>query len=284
MSDSSSAICGMELSGSEIPETEGDSFGAPVEQPGQFCSNCGENLKGYHEDDENIEQNNRFAVPWGAKDAFFLFLLAITFIIVSLVVFTIAFSLAGFGKKNGQASYVSDFGLNIVFYGAILLAVLAYFKKKGYKITPAELGFRGTPVGPAILWTLLIIFLDFTGSGIWSYFVSQPALPLKHEYGSTVVGFLLAFIGIALLAPVVEEMFFRGVLFPGFSKRFGLIIGGFLSALLFAIAHVDPHLYGRIFLSGILFAFLYFKTRSIWPGIACHFIVNSLAVIAIFAA
>ncbi|MHB9053737.1 MAG: CPBP family intramembrane glutamic endopeptidase [Thermoleophilia bacterium] len=229
------------------------------------------------------DNRSSFAVPWGAKDCAKLIFLAIVFITVSIVLFEIAVHAAGQSSGEGSsASPVAEFGGQIIFYSAFLAACWVYFKRKRYKITFATLGFRRTPLAKAFLWTVLIYFLDLIGTVIWVRLVKSEPLPVKKDYGSSILGFVLAFAGIAVLAPVVEELFFRGILFQGFSKRLGLIGGGCASAAVFMIFHVDPRVYGRIFISGALFAFLYYRTRSLWPSIVCHSVANSLAVISLF--
>ena len=222
-------------------------------------------------------------VPWGAKDSVLITLFSIVSIIVCMVVFNIILAAAGLSGDSSKASPVPEFGSDIVFYSAILLACFLFLRHRHYHVSLSMLGFRRTRLGKAILWTLLVYVLDTIGTAVWLHFVQSEPLPVKTEYGATVLGFMLAYLGIAVLAPVVEELFFRGILFQGFSQSFGPLWGGVTSAAVFTIFHVDPHVFGRIFWTGILFAFLFYKTKSLWPSIVCHFIVNSLAVIALFA-
>jgi uncharacterized protein len=82
-----------------------------------------------------------------------------------------------------------------------------------------------------------------------------------------------------ILAPLVEEVFFRGFVFNGLRGRMDWWWAAVISGALFAAAHLDPLFLLPAFLIGILLAFLYQKTNSIWPGMIVHFLVNSLAVI-----
>ncbi|HEY2980714.1 MAG TPA: type II CAAX endopeptidase family protein [Anaerolineales bacterium] len=86
----------------------------------------------------------------------------------------------------------------------------------------------------------------------------------------------------ALVAPVVEEMFFRGFLFSGFRQRYGWIGALVLSSALFALAHLDPASLFPTFLMGCVLAFVYHRSGSLWPGIILHCLLNSFALCAIF--
>lgn len=86
---------------------------------------------------------------------------------------------------------------------------------------------------------------------------------------------------IALLAPVVEELVFRGAILkallawkPG--SHWGMIA---ISAALFAVVHINPAQMPHAFLMGLLLGWLYYRTGSILPGVAFHWINNTLAFI-----
>ncbi|RMH07461.1 MAG: CPBP family intramembrane metalloprotease [Nitrospirae bacterium] len=78
-----------------------------------------------------------------------------------------------------------------------------------------------------------------------------------------------------LVAPVLEELVFRGVLFATLRRWFGPWLSMLSSAGVFALAHgysVGGAL--AIFASGLLWAWAYEKTGSLWPGIAAHTLNN----------
>ena len=85
------------------------------------------------------------------------------------------------------------------------------------------------------------------------------------------------FLPSVLLAPVVEEVFFRGVLCEGLARRYGSAIGVGGSALLFALAHGCWVMIPGCLLFGLLMGMLQRRTRSILPGITVHLLNNALA-------
>lgn len=82
----------------------------------------------------------------------------------------------------------------------------------------------------------------------------------------------------AVLAPLVEEIFFRGFLFQGFRARYGWVSSMLLSSAIFAIAHLDPASLIPTFILGNLLAYLYHRTNSVWPGVIMHVLVNTFGL------
>jgi len=86
---------------------------------------------------------------------------------------------------------------------------------------------------------------------------------------------------VALLPPVVEEMVFRGCILRSLlawkPQRRWLMIA--LSALIFALVHLNPAQLVHTFLIGLLLGWMYMRTRSIVPGIAYHWANNTIAYV-----
>jgi membrane protease YdiL (CAAX protease family) len=119
------------------------------------------------------------------------------------------------------------------------------------------------------VWALLLSLFDLR---------TQPSvLPV---FGGGVAGLLLALLAGGLVAPIAEEVFFRGYLFAGLRRHIGLWPALALSAALFALAHVLPTSWPPIFVLGMLFALLYEQTGSIWPAVMLHGTINVLGLIA----
>lgn len=86
----------------------------------------------------------------------------------------------------------------------------------------------------------------------------------------------------ALLAPLVEEIFFRGFLFQGLRARYGWVSGLLISSAIFATAHLDPAALIPTFILGSLLAYLYHRSNSIWPGVILHMLVNAFGLISVY--
>lgn len=86
-----------------------------------------------------------------------------------------------------------------------------------------------------------------------------------------------------VLAPVIEELFFRGFAFSGLAQRWGLVWGAIGSASLWGVAHLGNSGYfyvvPPIVVIGIMFAWSRVYSKSILPAIAAHFMFNLIQVI-----
>ena len=87
-------------------------------------------------------------------------------------------------------------------------------------------------------------------------------------------------ISIALVAPVVEEMLFRGAIEGYLLRRWKKpkwAIG--VSALIFGAIHLNPAQIPYAFVLGLLLGWLYYRTGSIVPGIVLHLVNNGISVV-----
>jgi membrane protease YdiL (CAAX protease family) len=83
----------------------------------------------------------------------------------------------------------------------------------------------------------------------------------------------------AVLPAIFEEFLFRGMLYPGFERRFGFWIAASLSAGLFAVVHLNPWQLIIAFVLGLYFAFLVKVTKSLLLPMIIHFLNNSIVLI-----
>lgn len=94
----------------------------------------------------------------------------------------------------------------------------------------------------------------------------------------TVYGLVLEVIYIALVPAICEEFLFRGVILENMLPygKTGAIIG---SAVLFGIMHQNAAQLFYAMIAGLVFAFAYTKTGSLWTGMIIHFLNNALSVV-----
>lgn len=127
--------------------------------------------------------------------------------------------------------------------------------------------------GISNLWILLVQFLSpyspLIKSSLESFFEHNEIFNANP---------ILAFISVVILAPIVEEIIFRGVIFNEASKykrgAFPIII----SALLFGLAHMQPIQIVYAFIIGLIFAFVYSKTHSLPIVMFLHMLNNLLTL------
>ena len=93
----------------------------------------------------------------------------------------------------------------------------------------------------------------------------------------TIASFILTVIS----APILEELFFRVVLFKRISKFFNVYIGMILSSLLFGVLHMELAIVGAV-IFGFANCILYLKYRNILIPMTVHFLNNFLVSIPTF--
>jgi len=115
-----------------------------------------------------------------------------------------------------------------------------------------------------------IIEVNFLGSSMESE-NTQFLMEVVRNYP-----LFLLLVGIA--GPVMEEFVFRKAMFGLMIDRIGGIGAAVISSLLFAFIHFDGLLlvYSSM---GLVFAWLYFKTKNIWTPILAHCLMNVAAVL-----
>lgn len=109
----------------------------------------------------------------------------------------------------------------------------------------------------------------------------MPKLPnIVEEEFDMILRDRWGYFAIGLLAPVCEELVFRGAVLRAllrWTPRHWLAIA--ISALLFALIHANPIQMPHAFLVGLLLGWLYYRTDSIVPGIVYHWVNNSIAYV-----
>ncbi len=85
---------------------------------------------------------------------------------------------------------------------------------------------------------------------------------------------VLTFLVICVIAPIAEELFFRGWMLRGFMANYSAKKAIWLSALMFALFHLNPWQAVVALPLGLLFGWLLWRTGSLAPGIIGHFVVN----------
>lgn len=97
------------------------------------------------------------------------------------------------------------------------------------------------------------------------------------------VELILCFISIVILAPVLEEITFRKVLFIRLSRKLGFVISAVISSLIFGIGHNSLGILGAIAF-GIGCCILYRKYNNIAASITVHMVNNLIAGIIVIIA
>lgn len=86
-------------------------------------------------------------------------------------------------------------------------------------------------------------------------------------------------VAVVVLAPLAEELLFRGVFVRGLNERLGIVATAVISGFIFSAYHLDPVGFLPRFEIGIVLAVVVWKSGSLWPVIAAHAANNALAMV-----
>ena len=110
----------------------------------------------------------------------------------------------------------------------------------------------------------------------------MPELPnFAEQEFSTILGTPWGYLTIGLLAPLSEEIVLRGAILKELlkSEKLSVWTAITISALMFALIHMNPAQMPHAFLIGLLLGWMYWRTGSILPGVAYHWANNSIAFV-----
>jgi hypothetical protein len=163
-----------------------------------------------------------------------------------------------------------------VFYGIGLCAVLVAVAPLGRAALPG-LGIRPAHWRPVVFGVIgtLALSVGVSQLGLEPKAMKE-AVEIARQPGSLATTFVI----LALLAPVVEELVFRGLLYGWVAGRWGTIPAWLVSSVAFALAHYEPAHILLVLPLGVLFGYLRRRTDSLLPSLSAHIVNNGFAVLA----
>lgn len=143
---------------------------------------------------------------------------------------------------------------------------------------------EASTITETIIWSILGVFMALFAQTIASLIeihilniktTSENTQALMNITRSVPLFMILT----AIVAPILEEIVFRKIIFGVLYKRTNFLIAGLISALIFGFIHGEPKHILVYASMGFVFAFLYVKTKRIIVPIIAHMAMNSIVVI-----
>ena len=229
----------------------------------------------------------RPGVPWNLKDV-----IKALAVLVGLVIPGFIFSVLPFSE--GQiASSVNPLltSLVMILMEGVLIFLAWTFTVRKYHASWRQLGLNDFDLLRSlihgVLWLIALrIFVAVYALIAQSIFNFKPSFDLVQGipdmFGSGIGGLILAILVVSLVAPVAEELFFRGFIYSALRNRFGVGKGIMISAVIFAFFHSRAWLIIPVTAMGAVLAFLYEREKSIGPAIVLHALNNLSSIILIY--
>ena len=171
-------------------------------------------------------------------------------------------------------------GVVTVLGNGILFSALLYYKRMSYaSLFHPSTNSVGATIGTLSLPILLMIpAMTLAMSALVSMLEWLFPIPRWEEAMSErmMSDEIAAIVAGCVLAPFLEEMLFRGIILRSFLQQYERRRAFLYSAALFGLAHLNVYQFTIAFLGGIFLAWLYERTRSLWPCILLHGAYNSL--------
>jgi membrane protease YdiL (CAAX protease family) len=165
----------------------------------------------------------------------------------------------------------------IVLLGALTF-VLWYGIEKSKTRFRQLFSFKATRTSLLLPFIITLIGLQIISAEVNGIVVS--VIPGAEAAAQSIMDFAqketYVFIVFAIvLAPVVEELMFRGLILRGFLQRYSIKKAIIVSALFFALYHGNAFQFLPAFFAGVLFAWWFLKTRSLMPCLFGHVFNNA---------
>ncbi len=227
-----------------------------------------------------MKQDNVFSIF--RFDKFFLiFILAVLFLLI--------FDLYITQGLNIELTAQQDFFCTLfIFYGSILFWLKMMVKKTGIMMEKIVGTCSIKNTGVIIIFGIFIaifsagildIFLQLSSKYI-SYLTEQIKVILGRDtLQDDIVFFTLNRLIITFIAPIVEEVFFRGILLHKWGIKFGIKKAIIFSSLIFAVFHVNI-IGGFVF--SVLASLLYLKSGKLLVPVILHMTSNFLNTVALY--
>jgi uncharacterized protein len=172
-----------------------------------------------------------------------------------------------------------DVIIYVIIIGIFMRLIRRPFSDLGFVRTQKRFLFLGLGVG----------FILFVGIGLLGNALTKIlGIPAPQSFAIAVKGanypwefVLLTLLG-GVVAPIKEEMLFRGVIYPPLREAHGIGKGILLTGIFFAMLHFDLIRLLPLFLGGIVLTWLYERSSSIWPSVVAHGTWNILMAVALW--
>ncbi|MFH1778143.1 MAG: tetratricopeptide repeat protein [Candidatus Omnitrophota bacterium] len=242
--------------------------------------------------DKHSEQN----INWGGRELFFITIaLFILPVIIGMAVGKFLYNnwfLIFSPSTNISSRSVLAVLSTQVIANFVIIMIIFNFLKLGVRKSAGVLGIVPVNLAKSIRQAILavIVLMGFSIIYYNVYFslsgneLPQQAISQIISQVSTLKQALPILLVVVCVAPVAEEIIFRGFFYQGLKRYCGMKMAMVISAIFFAMMHYQLAVFLPIMFMGIVFAYLYEKNKSILPSVIAHLIWNGLSFMFIFAA
>jgi membrane protease YdiL (CAAX protease family) len=221
---------------------------------------------------------------WPAWTPFAAMLLTLVIAIAGATVITVVAQLAGMDISAKDTPPGVQIGGTVIQDVALIVSALVFAKVTDGSLSAWQFGLRRVRLGPAVGWLVLVWVIFIALSAVYATLVNAPETSNQAEElgaDNSTLNLIAVAILVTVIAPLAEEIFFRGFMFTALRRWIGWVGGGLATAAVFAVIHlgsVDAVFLPPLLLLGFLLCVLYHRTGSLLPCLALHALNNGLAL------
>jgi len=160
----------------------------------------------------------------------------------------------------------------------LLAALIPLYRRRPFR--PSDLGLRRAPPAASVGWVVLAFLVIALTNWLWldNVLGKRTTSSLGVTLHGSTLALVLAGVFMALTAPVIEEIFFRGVLYRSLRNNLNVAAAAVIAGAIFALVHWLSYPLDTLpprFVFGIIACLLYERTGSLLPGIALHCLIDA---------
>lgn len=173
----------------------------------------------------------------------------------------------------------------------LVLAPLWLLRRMNWTQMAQRIGLAHRPTLRMVPWALLSWGLYFGLTIITTILLSLvhlPGLDLQQQqnvgFGHLTYGYeyIAAFVALVVLAPLFEEIIFRGYLYGRLRRDSSFFLSALLTSSAFALLHFQLNVGIDVFILSLFLCYVREKFDSIWPGVIIHAFKNGIAYLFLF--
>jgi len=169
----------------------------------------------------------------------------------------------------------------MVIFGGIASVLTLYLYREEFSLPDWVKNPNGILklIGWGFLGAFLVLLSQMIVGIIYNYFgllESSENTAALHKATKIVPLFILF---IVVIAPILEEIIFRRIIFFELNKRFNFWVGVIVSSIPFAAIHGEPQLFFLYLASGVVLALIYQQTKTLYVPILAHSLMNLTVMI-----
>ncbi len=223
--------------------------------------------------------NNLQAAPWSLKD------LSVILVLTTILAVATTFATLKFFPRIANLNESHLLLITFIAQWLIFLTPLLIFTAKKHRLEFAHFAINKIAIKSCIKQAVFAYLLYIA--------IALAVVTLKETFHIPIPGFgeqaifqdlgeikqntfAMLFI-VSFLAPILEEIFFRGFILRTLANKMPTILASILTAAIFSLLHYPWQSFGQILLIGLILNHLTIRNNSVLPGVAFHILNNTIA-------